>query len=180
MKMGQIKLPGIEIFIPNEPNLVKKIMVTEVKKFPKHNLLSRHLKPLLGDSIFTTNAEQWQRQRMMMNPAFEHIRQKSSFDVMFIAISSLIDRMNEYDPKQVIDIDMEMTHLTADIIFRTILSCQLNANEAALIFVSFEEFQKYSLKLIMMKSYKLPSFGYKKARASCQQEVDQIAPAGQD
>jgi cytochrome P450 len=53
---------------------VKQVMDTQAEAFPKSNLLGEALKPLLGESIFTTSGEQWRKQRSMMDPAFAQAR----------------------------------------------------------------------------------------------------------
>lgn len=177
MKMGHVKLPGVEFFIANEPSLVKQIMVTEAKKFPKHHLLGENLKPLLGDSIFTTNGEEWQRQRTMMNPAFEHVRLKNSFNLMSAAIGDMVERFNNYKDGEVVNIDVEMTHLTADIIFRTILSYKLTIEEAETIFTAFEDFQEHAQKTMVLSGYNLPlSSRKRKGKAAAKKIRDILYP----
>ena len=55
MKMGRVKMPGLDLHVVNDPKEVRRIMVDEVREFPKSELLHELLNPLLGDSIFTTN-----------------------------------------------------------------------------------------------------------------------------
>lgn len=57
MKMGRVKMPGLDLHVVNDPKEVRKIMVDEVRDYPKSDLLHELLKPLLGESIFTTNGE---------------------------------------------------------------------------------------------------------------------------
>jgi hypothetical protein len=66
MQMGEVHLPGLDLYMVNEPALVKQVLVESASDFPKSELLGDALRPLLGDSIFTTNGTQWSRQRAMM------------------------------------------------------------------------------------------------------------------
>jgi len=82
MKTGQVKLPGYNVYMVNEPKLVKQVMVSDVNNFPKHHIMHKTLEPLLGSSIFTTNGAIWQRQRYMMGDAFTHTNLKKVFPLM--------------------------------------------------------------------------------------------------
>ena len=78
MQMGEVRLPGLDLYMVNEPGLVRRVMVEQAEDFPKSELLGQALEPLLGESIFTTSGEQWRRQRAMMDPAFAQARNNAA------------------------------------------------------------------------------------------------------
>jgi len=47
--------------------------------FPKSSRIATGLYSLLGDSVFLTTGSTWQRQRRIVNPAFEGGRLKQAF-----------------------------------------------------------------------------------------------------
>ena len=53
MKSGRVKMPGFDLYIANNPKDVRRVMVDEVREFPKSDLLHFLLSPLLGESIFS-------------------------------------------------------------------------------------------------------------------------------
>lgn len=156
MKMGEFKLPGFRLYMVNQPDLVRKVMVQDVANFPKNRMLGEILEPLLGESIFTTNGEQWQKQRDMLDPAFKHTRVQQVFGLMQAAVNDMSARLTQHQPGQ--DIDPEMTFITADIIFRTIMSTQLSQQQADKILAAFVRFQAESPKLALLKMFKAPRF----------------------
>lgn len=156
MKMGEFKLPGFRLYMVNQPDLVRKVMVQDVANFPKNRLLGEILEPLLGESIFTTNGEQWQKQRNMLDPAFKHTRVQQVFGLMQAAVNDMSTRLTQHQPGQ--DIDPEMTFITADIIFRTIMSTELKPEQAHRILHAFVRFQAESPKLALLKMFKAPRF----------------------
>ncbi|OXY82127.1 cytochrome P450 [Oceanimonas doudoroffii] len=156
MKMGEYKLPGLTLYMVNQPELVRKVMVQNMADFPKHAMLGDILEPLLGESIFTTNGEQWQKQRDMLDPAFKHARVQQVFGLMQHAVADMLARLEAHQPGQ--DIDPEMTFVTADIIFRTIMSASLDAEQANRILDAFVRFQAESPRLALRKMFKLPGF----------------------
>lgn len=158
MKMGQFKVPLIELFIPNEPELIHRIMVSEVKLFPKHRLQHKALSPVLGESIFTTNGEQWKKQRELLNPSFDMVRINHVFDLMNDAAKDMILRLESLDKNGHHDMDREMTFVTADIIFRTILSKKLSISEGKKIVEAFITFQETSANLALKDMFLIPKF----------------------
>ncbi|ROH87094.1 cytochrome P450 [Pseudomethylobacillus aquaticus] len=173
MKMGKIRQPGLDIFMINDPNWVKRILVDEPKKYPKHALMHKMLEPLLGNSIFTTNGAVWERQRRLVDAGFGQARLKLVFPLMTSAISEMLARLDQYADGSPYEVDGEMTHITADIIFRTILSENLSDSAARGIFEAFNEFQVHAQRALMLRIYKLPTFF---AERASQRAADKIRP----
>jgi cytochrome P450 len=156
MKMGEVRLPGLHLYMVNEPEQVKKVMMTDVEHFPKHEMLGKILEPLLGESIFTTNGEQWRKQRDMLDIAFNSAQVERVYDRMQEATQRMLNRFASYQAGSVVNVDPEMTLVTADIIFRAIMSADLNTAEGLEVMQAFERFQAASPKLALLKMFKLP------------------------
>jgi cytochrome P450 len=159
MKMGHVHLPGMDSYVFNEPEQVKRALKGEWEKFPKSCLMHRVLEPLLGDSIFTTNGEVWKRQRRLMDIAFGQARLKQVMPLMEQAVGAMLGR---FDPVAqngtILAADVEMTHITADIIFRTILSRELDGEDAFAIFEEFNRYQEASAGLATLVMFHLPAW----------------------
>lgn len=153
MQMGEVHLPGLDLYMVNNPELVKRVMDSEAEHFPKSPLLGEALEPLLGESIFTTNGEQWQRQREMMNPAFAQARLNVAFPVMRAATEDMMERLARLPEGAEHDVEVEMTHVTADIIFRTIFSVPMEGDDARRIFEAFARFQALAPRLLLPSIY---------------------------
>lgn len=149
MQMGEVHLPGMDMYMVNEPALVERIMSEEAHAFPKSPLLGKSLKPLLGESIFTTNGAKWRSQRDMMDPAFAQARLAVAFPVMAAAMQAMMDRLGAVPDGAEHDVEAEMTHVTADIIFRTIFSVPMEGPDARRIFSAFARFQALAPRLIL-------------------------------
>ena len=149
MKMGEVHLPGVDLYMVNEPALVRRVMVEEAASFPKHEMLGDALRPLLGDSIFTTNGDVWRRQRALMDPSFEAARIRHVFGRMRGAAQAMAERLREVPDGAEHDIEIELTHVAADIILRTILSQPLDSAGAQQIFEAFARYQALAPRLMM-------------------------------
>jgi cytochrome P450 len=158
MKMGHVHVPLHDTYIVNEPALVHRVLVDEYDKFPKHRMLGVMLKHLLGESIFTTNGAVWQRQRRMMDPAFEQAGLKNAFARMHASVAAMLARLDALGARGECDVEVEMTYVTADIIFRTILSQPIETDEAMRIFRAFRKYQEASVKVFAWSLYRLPGW----------------------
>lgn len=163
MKMGHYRLPGMDVYMVNEPELVQKILIKQPRKYPKHQLMHKMLAPLLGNSIFTTNNEVWERQRRLMDQAFEQARLKLVFPLMCDAVSAMVARLDKVADGSPYPVDEEMTHVTADIIFRTILTSPLSDRAAHDVFENFNRFQQHTLRATVLELYHLPAWFSRRA-----------------
>lgn len=153
MQMGEVHLPGLDLYMVNEPTLVRQVLTNAGDNFPKSALLGEALQPLLGESIFTTNGAQWQRQREMMDPAFAQARLNVAFPVMREATDAMLARLAALPDGAEHDLEVEMTHVTADIIFRTIFSSPMTGTDAHRVFDAFSRFQALVPRLMLPSLY---------------------------
>ena len=149
MQMGEARVPGHEFHTVNDPEAVRKVLVERHRNFPKHRFMDDLLRPLLGRSIFTTNGDEWARQRRLMEPAFEQTRMEHAFPLMRDAAIALLERLRRVPDGSDCDLEAELTHFTADVIFRTIFSKPLAADDADRIFRAFAAFQRAAPKATM-------------------------------
>lgn len=168
MHLGELWLPTHTVVIPNQPDLVRRVLIDEADDFPKSRMMADMLELLLGNSVFVANGEEWKRQRRMMTPAFEDMRVKVVFDLMMQSRDALLERMDSMADGKPVAIDIEMMHVTADIIFRTIFSKPLDAEEARVIYDAFIRFQEAAYAHGMTRHVGMPNwlsyFNFRKAR----------------
>lgn len=158
MQTGYVKMPKFDLYVINDPKEVKRIMVDEVREFPKSAFLHELLSPLLGESIFTTNGEIWSRQRELLKPSFEMTRISRVFNLMSEAVKDMMKRFEKYPDKAIIEVDELMTFVTADVIFRTIMSSKLDEDKGKKILDAFTTFQEQSVRTAMRKMFSFPKW----------------------
>lgn len=158
MQTGYVKMPNFDLYVINDTKEVKRMMVDEVRSFPKSELLHTLLSPLLGESIFTTNGEVWRRQRELLKPSFELTRISKVFGLMNDAVSDLMGRFEKYKDGELIEVDEMMTFVTADVIFRTIMSAKLDEEQGKKILEAFTTFQEQSVRTAMRKMFYFPKW----------------------
>ena len=158
MKSGQVKMPGFDLYIANHPKDIRRVMVDEVNNFPKSNWLHQLLKPLLGESIFTTNGAVWQRQRELLRPSFEQARITKVFGLMSEAVEDMMKKLAHYPNGAMIEVDEIMTFVTADVIFRTILSQKLDESQGKEVLDAFVVFQEQTVHTAIRKMFCIPQW----------------------
>jgi cytochrome P450 len=131
------------ILIVNDPALLREVMADSAGIFPKNDLFTGALEPLIGDSIFTSHGATWRRQRAMIDPAFGHMKLTRAFVAMQAAVDAYEGRLDEAAASGTpISLDVAMGELTADVITRTVFSAPLASATAREVFESFSFFER--------------------------------------
>lgn len=137
-KMAEFKTPFFRSYLVNQPDLIDLVLKERPMDFPKSNRISEGLRPLLGNSVFLTNGETWQRQRRIIDPAFEGGRLRDTFPAMVAAGQAAATRLAD----GVQEIEAQTSHAAADVIFRTLFSIPIEHKIAAQVFSEFREYQR--------------------------------------
>jgi cytochrome P450 len=162
MKMGDVRLPKLDFFIVNELSLVNEIMYDRKGTYPKHQFLREMLDPLIGNSVFSAIGKDWDEQRKMVHPAFAAAGLKRIFPVMKQAVDDLVTHISGLDLSKPAMVEPLMTHVAADIIYRTIFSQELDKEGSRRIYDAFAAYQKLVQPGSVMVLYGFPLFGMRR------------------
>lgn len=136
--MAEFRTPFFRSYLCNDPALVSRILTERPDDFPKSNRIREGLNPLLGNSVFVTNGEVWKRQRRIIDPAFEGGRLRDTFPAMVAAGQGAVARL----APGMVEMEEEMSHAAADVIFRTLFSIPIDHDIAAAVFHEFRAYQR--------------------------------------
>ena len=136
--MAEFRTPFFRSYLMNQPELVRTVLKDRPMDFPKSDRISEGLRPLLGNSVFLTNGAQWERQRRIIDPAFEGGRLRESFPAMWAASEAAATRL----PEGVTEIEAQTSHAAADVIFRTLFSLPIEDELAGAVFHAFRAYQR--------------------------------------
>ena len=137
--MAEFKTPFFRSYLINQPELVDLVLKERPMDFPKSNRIAEGLRPLLGQSVFLTNGEHWQKQRRIIDPAFEGGRLKDSFQAMSDATIAAAARM---PIGKRVELEEQCSHAAADVIFRTLFSIPIEHEVATEVFQLFKDHQR--------------------------------------
>jgi len=154
--MAEFRTPFFRSYLVNQPDLVREVLQARPMAFPKSDRVGEGLRPLLGNSVFLTNGAAWQRQRRIIDPAFEGGRLRDTFPAMQAAGRAAVARMAARPG--LVEIEEAMSHAAADVIFRTLFSLPIDAPVAAAVFERFRAYQRTQPILNLAAFVPLPAW----------------------
>ena len=155
--MAEFRTPFFRSFLVNQPDLVARVLKGSVYDFPKSDRVSEGLRPLLGDAVFLTNGEVWERHRRIIDPAFEGGRLRDTFPSMRGAAQAAVERlMPQAGQGGAVEIEAVTSHVAADVIFRTLFSIPIEHDTASRIFSRFRDFQRSQPLLNLAAFFPMP------------------------
>jgi len=115
------KLGSRKMYLLNNPEHIKDVLVTHNRNFEKSRALKR-TKIILGEGLLTNEGEPHLEQRRTIQPVFHHQRIKSYGDVMAEYASRVGE---EWQNGSVVNIHKEMMKLTLFIVSKTIFDSDM-------------------------------------------------------
>ncbi|MGR3572228.1 cytochrome P450 [Brevirhabdus sp.] len=141
--MAEFRTPFFRSYLINQPELVREVLKARPMEFPKSDRIGAGLRPLLGNSVFLTNGATWERQRRIIDPAFEGGRLRDTFPSMWEATEAAAARLGQAaGAGAVLEVEAQTSHAAADVIFRTLFSIPIEDETAARVFDQFREHQR--------------------------------------
>jgi cytochrome P450 len=120
------RMAGEQLFLVNEPKLIRDVLVTHNRNFTKSRGLERS-KRLLGQGLLTSEGAFHLRQRRLMQPAFHRDRVAGYGDLMV----GFADRMRRsWIDGAALDIAREMNRLTLSIVGKTLFDVDVEQQAA--------------------------------------------------
>lgn len=152
--MAEFRTPFFRSYLCNDPALIDLVLKERPDDFPKSNRIREGLAPLLGQSVFVTNGALWKRQRRIIDPAFEGGRLRDTIPAMWAAGQAAAARM----PEGLVEVEEQMSHAAADVIFRTLFSVPIEDAIAQEVFHAFRDYQRTQPILNLAAFLPLPSW----------------------
>ena len=141
--IGPLGYSRRQILIVNQPDLVRHVLLDPEGIFPKSDLMVSALAPLIGDSIFVSSGATWQRQRRLIDPALSMMRVNRAYPAMQAGAQACEAQLAAHARNgTMFSLDLAMSHLTADIICRTVFSTGLDTHAAHEVFSAFTVFER--------------------------------------
>ena len=163
------------ILIVNAPELLREVLTDPTGIYPKNDLMVGALEPLVGNSIFVSSGDVWRRQRRMIDPAFSHMRLGKAFVSMSAAIDDYEQRLDGLAVSgEAFSLDLAMSHLTADIICRTVFSTSLQSQTAVDVFEAFTVFERTCAQVELKRLILDPPFAAIPQHAEVLEACDRI------
>jgi len=174
-KYGDIayfKLGPQHAYLVNEPEYIRKILVTDQNNFTKSRALQR-AKVLLGEGLLTSEGEFHLRQRRLVQPAFHRPRLVGYSQVMSECALRMRDRWHD---GQTLDVASEMMRLTLAVVGKTLFSADVESEAGEIGEALTAILHMFNLLMMPFSEYleklPLPSVRrFEKARARLDQTI---------
>ncbi len=152
--MAEYRTPFFKSYLCNDPALIRRVLSDRPLDFPKSDRVREGLAPLLGNSVFLTNGAEWQRQRRIIDPAFQGGRLRDTFPAMLAAAQAAVARL----PVGLVEVESQMSHAAADVIFRALFSIPIENDVASAVFRQFQAHQRSQPLLNLAAFVRLPAW----------------------
>jgi len=110
------------ITVVNDPDVIRHILVDNAANYRKDDLQLRVLAPGLGRGLLTAEGEEWKLQRRTIAPLFPPRVVSGFFPAMVESAERLVRRWRRRPEGREVDVALEMTRVTLDVLERTIFS----------------------------------------------------------
>ena len=117
---------GGGILLVSDPAFVRHVLLDNVANYPKAPMEGKILAAAFGDGLLTSEGDKWRTHRRLMAPAFDHRSIVAYAPAMVDATTRALDDWDNRPPGAEVDIADAMTHLTLQIISRTMFSSDSN------------------------------------------------------
>src|SRR4051812_10213252 len=109
-----------------DPDLIRHVLVDNAANYPKDDLQLEKLAPAVGRGLLTADGESWRLQRRTVAPLFQPASVDRYLGSMAASVDEMLVRWAHHAARgAVVDVALEMTNLTYDIISRTVFSHEI-------------------------------------------------------
>ena len=156
--MGRYRLGLVNIYTINCLKTAREVLHNH-DDYPKSRYMMRMLFPLIRDAVFSSSGEKWKEQRRRLKPSFSHIHLQRAYPHMLGAVDRLVARLDAAVKKGVpVDMERELSFVTADVIFRVMFSITLDGDDARTIFDNFQKYQRFLENFGLRDIFEFPSW----------------------
>ncbi len=126
-----LRLGPTDLFLINHPDLVEEVLVKKPRYFSKGRAM-RKMMHVLGEGLLTSEGAVHRRQRRLSQPAF-HRERVNSYAEMMIGCALKTRAQWENQPlDELLDVNSSMKHLTMAVVGKTMLSIDMEGENADL------------------------------------------------
>jgi len=140
----------------NNPSDIRQVLVTDAAKCFKGSETRRSLKPLIGDSLFISEDEEWRIHRRLLAPMLTGPERMQFYEsIMIELVEEMLGRWEELGEGGELEMGWECTRLAAEVISRALFSFPLG-NHAYTVFEAFGQYQNSLGRLDLMSLLGFP------------------------
>ncbi len=105
------------LFVARHPDHLRDVLVTHAAKYTKQHTAFRQIARVLGEGLLTSDGDDWQRQRRMVQPAFARSRMEGYAAAM---VDEATRAVGGWRDGEVRELSSDMMELTLRVVSRTL------------------------------------------------------------
>ena len=147
------------------PAAHRDLLVNQSDVFHRDPRSGRLFRIIMGDSVFTTEGQDWKRRRRLVQPAFHATRVDTYAETMTKYATEMV---NEWNDLATIDIEREMTDVTMRIIASTMFDVDLKStgDEIGQLMQTILRIGQQQLKELIPRPNWWPSLAYRRQQTA--------------
>ena len=124
----QFPIPRPPSYLVNDPEGVRRVLVTHARNYGKSTIQYRSLALVTGEGLLVADTEPWRRQRPLVQPAFHHGTLEHIVSHVDVALRRLYDQWDALPPGAVTDMDESMMHAALEVVGHALFGTDLSAD----------------------------------------------------
>jgi cytochrome P450 len=120
------------VMVLSDPAAIRHVLVDNAANYRKDDLQRRVLAPGLGNGLLTAEGDEWRQQRRALAPLFNPRTVTGFAPAMADCADKLVRRWSRHREGRVLDVSLEMTRVTLDVLERTIFTAGISRDPDAL------------------------------------------------
>jgi cytochrome P450 len=126
-------LPGFAVYLLADPAAIEHVLVKNHKNYRKLGFLTRPIRLVIGNGLFTSEGDFWLRQRRLSQPAFLRGAIVRLSAPMTAAVDGLIRTLEAAPDGQMVDMATEMTRVVLHIACATLFGADVGPDADAIV-----------------------------------------------
>lgn len=124
----QFPIPRPPSYLINDPDGVRRVLVTNSRAYGKDTIQYRSLSLVTGEGLLVADTEAWRRQRPLVQPAFHHETLEHVVSHVDVAVQRLARDWQSLPAGNVVDVDTAMMTTALEVVGHALFGTDLSAD----------------------------------------------------
>lgn len=124
----QFPIPRPPSYLVNDPEAVRRVLVTHARNYGKSTIQYRALSLVTGDGLLVADTEPWRHQRPLVQPAFHHETLERIVAHVDASLVRMFDDWDAVPAGTVIDVDSSMMTAALEVVGHALFGTDLSAD----------------------------------------------------
>jgi cytochrome P450 len=124
----QFPIPRPPTYLVNDPDGVRRVLVTNGRNYGKSTIQYRSLALVTGEGLLVADTDAWRHQRPLVQPAFHHQTLEHIVGHVDVAVQRMFADWESLPDGAVVDVDAAMMHGALEVVGHALFGTDLSAD----------------------------------------------------